>query len=452
MKILHALGWYFPDSIGGTEIYVSTLTSLQLASGHDVAVCAPKTGARGVETYRHRDHSVYRYPIPVSANRAQVQHRVPSHDEVCFNELLDHGWDLFHMHSVTTGLNHFNLEACRQRGIPTVVTNHLPALGYLCQRGTLLRWGSSPCDGHVEPRKCAACELQHRGVPRSLASPLAWTTQWVRQDGYVPRGRLGSLIGMPDLIRSNIGNQQRLMRSADRFVVLNDSAFQKIVANGAPRDKLVVNRLGVRNSFSTNLRHERRDAALPLRFGFVGRITATKGLSTIVRAVERLGSHLDFTVEVMGPVRSPADSELLRALERLTVRDERVRLRDTAEGDLLADYLASLDVLLVPSLWFENGPTVLLEAHAVGTPAIVSGFGAMPEVVADGVNGAVIPPGDWAALASTITALCEEPKTVDRWRERLSAVRTMEDVASDYESLYADAAIASAGASCGGLP
>jgi len=89
-------------------------------------------------------------------------------------------------------------------------------------------------------------------------------------------------------------------------------------------------------------------------------------------------------------------------------------------------------------MWFENGPTIALEAIAVGTPVIASRVGNLTEIIDDGVNGRLVTPGSVEEWARAITGAAVAPaETIDRWRRALPQPRTMDDVASDYMALYA---------------
>lgn len=70
--------------------------------------------------------------------------------------------------------------------------------------------------------------------------------------------------------------------------------------------------------------------------------------------------------------------------------------------------LAASTLALLPT-WTEALPTALAEAAAAGVPAVASAVGGVPEVVADGSSGLLVPPGDPAALAAAVTRLlCDD--------------------------------------------
>jgi glycosyltransferase involved in cell wall biosynthesis len=101
------------------------------------------------------------------------------------------------------------------------------------------------------------------------------------------------------------------------------------------------------------------------------------------------------------------------------------------------EYLRGIDALCCPSVTLEGGPTVALEAMAVGTPVVATRLGALAEIIQDGVNGRLVAPGDWRALAGAFREIVNDRGTLDRWRAALPTIRTMDDVAADYLRMYA---------------
>ena len=175
MKIALALGWYFPDSIGGTEVYVKGLAQRLKKRGHEVSVAAPLRGIEESREYEHEGIPVFRYPLAgASATRDECQTRVSARgSELLIDWLAKQHPDLLHVHTLLPGISVYEIEAARSMGIRVVVTNHLADLGYICQRGTLMRWGQELCDGKVGVMKCAACSLHAVGMPRTLTYPVA---------------------------------------------------------------------------------------------------------------------------------------------------------------------------------------------------------------------------------------------------------------------------------------
>jgi glycosyltransferase involved in cell wall biosynthesis len=126
------------------------------------------------------------------------------------------------------------------------------------------------------------------------------------------------------------------------------------------------------------------------------------------------------------------------ALQSRLAGDRRVTFAAPVAASAIASVLSDCDVLLCPSISFENGPTVALEAHAVGTPVVGSRVGGLSELIRDRINGRLLTPGDAAEWAAALSEIAANPEgTVNAWRRHLVQPRTMDDIARDYLALYA---------------
>ena len=76
----------------------------------------------------------------------------------------------------------------------------------------------------------------------------------------------------------------------------------------------------------------------------------------------------------------------------------------------IPEVMAALDVLVLPSIRSEAIPQVIPQALAVGTPVVASTVGGSPELIRDGENGRLVPPGDAKALADAILTLLGDPE------------------------------------------
>ena len=440
MKIVHLLGWYFPDSVGGTEVYVEGLCRRLSAAGHEVLIAAPDSRGIAVEHYEHDGVPVFRYAIPADVTRDEAYHRVPVRGaERLYAWLERERPDLLHIHSITTGVGLPEFRAAAQLNIRVIATCHLPGLGYMCRTGELMQWGRVPCDGIVIPDKCASCNLTRLGMPEVAARVVGAVPVALSTLLRALPGRFGTSIGMSASVVEYREMQRELFGLMDAFVVLNETARQMLIADGAPADKIVINRLGIgQTGIVRKPDPDHVPTASPVRFGYLGRLDSSKGLLELARAVREIPQDVRFELQIRGPRLDDSTRRFVDELKAIVSSDPRVRFEPAVPAHDVPRVLADLDVLLCPSIWFENGPTIALEAMAVGTPVIGSRVGNLAEIVDHGVNGRLVAAGDVAALKNALVDVASHPATtIDVWRRALVAPRTMDDIARDYLELYA---------------
>ena len=440
MRIVQAVGWYLPDSIGGTELYVAALAERLRRHGHDVRIAAPDAGHATPRHYEVDGVPVFRYPIPERVTRAEARGltAVPGAERL-------HRWlaeqlpDIVHVHTFVTGLGLREVESARQAGARVIVTSHAASLGFVCERGTLLRFGREVCDGLIDPVRCSACALHHRGVPVALASAAARMPMALARRAARLTGRAGTLLGYPALIDASRESQRRLLELTSAFVVLSQYAADVLVANGAPPEKVVVNRLGV-GPRPGGWRRRPADVVSTrpeVTLGFLGRAEPIKGLEDAIQAVRSLPRGLPVRLRAAVIASSRAEQAHVEHCRTLASADPRISIEPAVPPRAVPDLLASFDLLLCPSRAIEGGPTAALEAFATGTPVVGANVPALSEIIQPGVNGALYAVADWRALASVIQRVAaDRAGTIDRWRQGIRPPRTVDDVAADYERLY----------------
>ncbi len=192
------------------------------------------------------------------------------------------------------------------------------------------------------------------------------------------------------------------------------------------------------NGVHVDVERARAHAALPqgekLRIVFVGQAVERKGLPLLLRAFEALREHVPAELTVIGPTE--------QELAPLLLETEGVRGLGKVDDARKQFELERAHVLCAPSLGGESFGMVLTEAFAAGTPVIASDIAGYRDVVRDGVDGLLVPPGDPARLAEALRDLWEAPE--QRLALAREAVRDVERfawprVAAEVLGAYEDA-------------
>jgi glycosyltransferase involved in cell wall biosynthesis len=171
------------------------------------------------------------------------------------------------------------------------------------------------------------------------------------------------------------------------YISLTDFARSKFIEGGLPAEKVVV---------KPNFVHP--DPGLGGGDGgyalFVGRLTPEKGISTLLEAWSRLGKT--FPLEIAGD--GPLAPQVAKAVEQ----NSGIRWLGWLPRDQVLERMKHASVLIVPSIWYEAFPMVIVEAFALGLPVIVSKLGSMSCVVDHGRTGLHFAAGDALGLVAQV--------------------------------------------------
>ncbi|MFC7052624.1 glycosyltransferase family 4 protein [Hansschlegelia quercus] len=173
----------------------------------------------------------------------------------------------------------------------------------------------------------------------------------------------------------------------------------------------------------------------PLRLLMPARLTVEKGVRVVLDAMRLIGADTPVELHVAG--RGALEPEVQAA----AAADPRIRYHGYVSGDQKATLFSQADVFLLPSLWYENAPVVIVEAAAYGLGVIASRIGAIPEFVRDGETGVLFEPGSAEDLASTIRRVAHDPQLRQVFREKSGPFAqsfTVERMCDAYQAVYSD--------------
>ena len=176
-----------------------------------------------------------------------------------------------------------------------------------------------------------------------------------------------------------------------------------------------------------------------LNVGYLGQHTPTKGVEVLLDAINLLPkarrSHFDFRIYGGGSDRFGEEFHA-KITAHGALRRKNVSLRGSYSPARLRDILAGLDVIVVPSTWWENSPVVIEEALSAGVPVICSDIGGMAEKVRDGIDGWHFRTGDSHHLADLLESLTSE--CVRDLRSSMRSPLQSDRAVRPYVAMYGD--------------
>lgn len=363
LKILLLNASYPPNESAGAERVVQTLAEGLVSRGHEVVlVTSQPQGAatvresRGVRVYYIPVTNVYR---PFAGKRPGILRRSLWHLIDSCNvpmarrlfEVIDaERPDVVNSHNLV-GLSSAVLPLIASGGIPLVHTLHDQY--FLCPKGTMFRKGRN-CG-----TQCFGC--------RTLSFPRRSNSQAV-----------DVVVGVSNFI---------LDRHVSRGFFPNASA--RVIYNAFDAAAVPVGR--------------RCRAGRPFRFGFLGQVRDTKGVHRLVAAFSE-----ECALEAELWIAGKGDDAYETAVRANSSSVPTIRWMGLVKP---SELMGEIDVLVVPSLWNDTAPLVLLEAFASGVPVVGAARGGVPEFI-DPTRGWLFDPEDIADFRRTLRKCLESSDTL----------------------------------------
>lgn len=279
--------------------------------------------------------------------------------------------DVVHMHNVYHHLSPSILPVLRRHRLPVVMTLH--DLRLLCPAIHMLRDGQ-PCE------RCRGGRLWHAVL-----------------GGCVKGSRAASLLAAVETWHQR--SRGFYLDAVDRFLCPSAFYAERFAAWGYPEEDLVP-----LPNFVDTARFQPVEDAAQDEYLYFGRLSAEKGLATLLRAHDawcrtRADAGLPPPPALKIAGSGPAEPGLRALAAELGLDD--VFLGALAPDDLAAR-LPHAAFTVLPSEWYENGPLSLLESLACGVPVVGADIAGIPESLDDGVDGVLFRSGDAAALAEAL--------------------------------------------------
>jgi len=442
MKIVFFAHCFFPDHFYGTETYTLELARHYQSWGHDVTVVSAIFQGEAAATSLLTRYEYQGIPVVcidknfIPHSRVKETYYQPQMRATLEQVLQDLQPDLVH---VTHLINHTAalLEVTQAMGVPTFAT-FTDFFGF-CLNNKLEAANGDLCKGPSQSRtNCIACHIKDASRSphanrwmRYGATPQS--AQWLASGANLLR-RLPGLRGGPidglieDIARrpDTLGN---LYNAGYRAAVAPTKFLkQAYVANGitVPMQEIW---------FGVDIDRSPKPARAPGQaqvIGFIGQIAPHKGTDLLIEAFARLARGTA-VLRIYGPAdQDPAYMAMLKTL----ADGLDVRFMGTFAKERMAEILGDMDLLVIPSRWYENSPLVLLNALATHTPVLVSDVAGMTEFVEPGLNGEAFARGDIDDLTLKLHTLVEAPGQLRTLSKTTRYQRSSEIMARETFAVY----------------
>jgi glycosyltransferase involved in cell wall biosynthesis len=409
MRVL-LLAQFLPPIIGGIERHVWTLGRALAARTHEVTLLGLATGDEepgestvdGVRIVRVRavaSRLPFLYSDPSRPHMLPVSD--PSMSRAIRRELSEGRFDVVHAHNwiVNSALG----PAARAR-VPLVMTLH--DYSHVCTTARLMEKGKRRCPGPSLTR-CLSCASSHFDPIKGpvIVAANTWSA-WQRSRRVTRVAAVSAAVANA----VKVDDSPRWLSGA--------GLDAEVIPNFIP-DEIIVDEI------------PSASADAPLLF--VGDLVPDKGVHVLLDAYRLLD---DPPPLVLAGRPTPGLAQLI---------PEGVQLAGALPHEHVLRLFRSARAVVVPSVWSDPCPTVVLEAMAAGRPVIAAASGGILDMVVDGATGLLVRPGDASALAQAITSILSDPRTArafgiagrDRAREF-----TVSAVVERIECMYAGAVAA----------
>ena len=434
MKILHVLSKFLPAQTAGTEVYTWALSKNLKKLGYDVKVVIPNYHIDKNETYSYDDIEVTKFSETSIVDRSLIMGFRPSGGLISFIELIKkEDPDVVHFHELagSNGITIKHVEAVKQLGIKVVMTFHLA--GYTCKTGTMVRNGSTLCDGLIDAEICGACHLKSIGQHKSASALLAISGVFakIHINPLNWKHRIGTAAGTKQLINKLETDFQKLIENCDRVVVLTNWYNNVLIKNGV--DEYKISHIPQGLPVSSGL--QPKDFSIlngPLKLMFLGRISPFKGLHLLIDSLK----DIDKTLVSLSIFGCSNDEDYEKKLRHETKNFENVLWCGELEQSAVISKMREHDILCLCSTFSEMSPLVIQEAFAAGIPVIASRVHGNVEQIKHGFNGLLFDFNDSDSLKEQIQSIITDPNLLVRLCANIQPPNSFENVAAEYAKLY----------------
>lgn len=427
MRVALAPGLFFPNYYGGLEFYTLHIAHLLMQKGHHALILCIEPINHETREIVAIDETYQGIPLrrliynPVLRPPEERWSQVDAEVAARFSETLV-SWKAEVLH-ITGAVSMALVPQAHKLGLPVVYT--ATDFSMTCSRGgRLVRSNGELCDGKENLRQCLQCQRHHTLLADGVFGLVGWLPEPCiaklgRWAAHSPR-RIG-VLELARLLQYRFETLRPIVNSIDQIIAPSAWMKQTLVMNGIDERRVVVSEYGIQFDGSGSGVKNPSDH---IRFGFFGRMDPLKGVHHLINAFNQLHPSHGATLTIYGAA-TPASRDYTARLTQMAKGNLRIRFAGLISNKEVSVAHRDLDVVVVPSLWYENSPLTVLESLACGTPVIASDVGGIRDLVQHEVNGLLFSPGNEDELREAMQRCVDRPELVQQLAAKIKPVKSI---------------------------
>lgn len=369
MKICFISNLYPPNILGGAEIVVEKMALAMKNKNHDVIVITTspdekehKISQNNIPVYQINTTKVYPTykQTEVQGLKKPLWHILDLWNNNTLKEikkiLIKEKIDIIHINNYK-GLSLSCFKAGKDLNIPVIYESHDFSL--ICPRANLIRGNNSLCQN-----RNFICEnyvkIQHK------------------------------------LLKDNVD----VLISPSQFMI---DKFKE--NNFFVNTKCVKIPLGVEYSSSKSIKNYET-----IDITYIGTLGKHKGVDTLIKSFKEINNK-NIKLHIIG---KGYDEEEFKELAK---EDSRIIFHGFVENKNIKKYYEQSNILVIPSICYDNSPLVIYESFSTGTPVIGSNIGGIPELISENYNGLLFEAGNYNDLKEKLVKVINNKEILKKFEE-----------------------------------
>jgi glycosyltransferase involved in cell wall biosynthesis len=223
-------------------------------------------------------------------------------------------------------------------------------------------------------------------------------------------------------VEETFKHMREVISLIDIFISPSHTLRDFFIKQGVDKDKIKYLKYGF-NTQKIEFNKKIFTKTSKIKFGFMGRVIPTKGIKVLVEAFKELPEE---TLSIYGNI----------GVQKRFLETKNIIFKGQYNNNNINEVLKNIDVLIVPSIWYENAPLVIQEAFLAGIIVITSDIGGMAELVKDKVNGFTFKAGSSEELKKLIKKISNNPTILNNLVSSKDMVVDIKDDAKEIVKIY----------------